>query len=176
MNTDVPVQISYREEVLKQIRSNLLSFSVGTALFFTAIGLIGYGVRDQISLVAQNQWETIQDYAQSFTPVAAPTETLLIENSFKDPTVNFISPGLSKYTETRTPQISPFVDNGQISAIQTGPVTYKLNKYIVKEGDSLASIAQEAYGDRNAWVTIAKANNLASPDLIEAGMELVIPR
>lgn len=67
-------------------------------------------------------------------------------------------------------------DNGQISAISSSKVTYVKNKYIVKKGDSLASIALSVYGDRDAWVRIAQANKLASPDKIEVGMELVIPR
>jgi len=65
---------------------------------------------------------------------------------------------------------------GEISATQTGQVTYKENKYTVQLGDSLASIAERAYGDRESWVRIFDANNLASPDMIEVGMVLNIPR
>lgn len=176
MNADAQAQISYRDEMFKQIRENLISFGVGAVLFLTALGLIGYGIKDQVALVAHNQWENIQDYAGSFAPVSLPEEQSLIADSFKDPSVNYISPGFSIDMATPTPQASPVVDMGQISAIKTGPVTYKQNKYIVKQGDSLGSIAEAVYGDRNAWVTIANANNLASPDLIEVGMELVIPR
>lgn len=96
-----------------------------------------------------------------------------------------ISPDLSdKLTNKSIDYISPsqipsgtrLDDTGQISAISSGKVTYTKNKYIVQPGDSLATIAQQVYGDREAWVRIAKANNLASPDNIEIGMELVIPR
>ena len=83
--------------------------------------------------------------------------------------INYISPAIS-------PNIDKLETNGQISAISSGQVTYTKNKYIVQRGDSLASIAKKVYGDREAWVRIAKANNLASPDNIEIGMELVIPR
>ncbi|MFA9288416.1 MAG: LysM peptidoglycan-binding domain-containing protein [Weeksellaceae bacterium] len=68
-------------------------------------------------------------------------------------------------------------ENGQISAISSGQVTYKEKTYTVQLGDSLANIAQQAYGDSNAWVKIAEANNLLdNPDALEAGMKLIIPR
>jgi len=47
---------------------------------------------------------------------------------------------------------------------------------VVQPGDSLSIIAQKVYGDRYAWTRIMNANNLATPDSIEAGMVLVIPR
>lgn len=69
------------------------------------------------------------------------------------------------------------VDNkGQITATHTGQVTYTEEKYVVKPGDTLHIIAEQVYGDPEAWMPILKANNLASPDVIEVGMELIIPR
>jgi len=65
---------------------------------------------------------------------------------------------------------------GDISATSTSQVTYVENKYVVQPGDSLSIIAQKVYGDRYAWTRIMNANNLATPDSIEAGMVLVIPR
>ena len=52
----------------------------------------------------------------------------------------------------------------------------KSQEYTVQLGDSLSIIAQKVYGDLYAWPKILEANNLASPDLIEVGMVLVIPR
>ena len=59
----------------------------------------------------------------------------------------------------------------QPSAKQAQP-----KRYTVQLGDSLSIVAQKVYGDLNAWPRILDANNLASPDLIEVGMVLVIPR
>ena len=59
----------------------------------------------------------------------------------------------------------------QPSAKQAQP-----KRYTVQLGDSLSIVAQKVYGDLNAWPRILEANNLASPDLIEVGMVLVIPR
>ena len=65
---------------------------------------------------------------------------------------------------------------GDISATATSQVTYVEDKYIVQPGDSLSIIAQKVYGDLNAWTQIMAVNNLTTPDNIEAGMVLVIPR
>lgn len=48
--------------------------------------------------------------------------------------------------------------------------------YTVVRGDNLWNIALRAYGDGFAWTKIAKANNLANPDLIHAGNVFSIPR
>src|SRR3989338_11170140 len=75
------------------------------------------------------------------------------------------------------PQVTPRQPTvGDISATSTSQVTYVENKYVVQPGDSLSIIAQKVYGDRYAWTRIMNANNLATPDSIEAGMVLIIPR
>ncbi len=50
------------------------------------------------------------------------------------------------------------------------------NTYTVVEGDWLSKIAGRAYGNIYAYDRIAKANNIANPDLIEPGQVLTIPR
>jgi len=92
-----------------------------------------------------------------------------LSGKISNTSIDYISP-------STTPSGNIIEENGQITAISSGQVTYTKNRYVVQKGDSLASIAQQVYGDRDAWVRIAEANNLASPDLIEIGMELVIPR
>ncbi len=47
--------------------------------------------------------------------------------------------------------------------------------YVVKPGDDLWDIALRAYADGYKWTDIAKANNLANPDLIFSGNKLIIP-
>ena len=75
------------------------------------------------------------------------------------------------------PQVTPRQPTvGEISTISSAQVTYVENKYIVQPGDSLSIIAQRVYGDIFAWPSIMNANNLLSPDSIEAGMVLIIPR
>lgn len=50
------------------------------------------------------------------------------------------------------------------------------DNYTVVEGDWLSTIAARAYGDIMAYDKIAKANNIANPDVIEIGMQLTLPR
>lgn len=47
--------------------------------------------------------------------------------------------------------------------------------YTVEPGDTLSAIARRFYGDGNAYPKIAEANNIANPDLIHPGQQLVIP-
>lgn len=50
-----------------------------------------------------------------------------------------------------------------------------VKKYQVREGDSLWTIAQSAYGSGYNAIDIAQANKLENPDIIEPGQKLVIP-
>lgn len=47
--------------------------------------------------------------------------------------------------------------------------------YVVQSGDSLASIAQEVYGDPTLWREIARANDLREPFALRVGETLEIP-
>jgi nucleoid-associated protein YgaU len=48
--------------------------------------------------------------------------------------------------------------------------------YVVQPGDTLAKVAGKVYGDEGKWSVIFEANGMWSPDYLEAGQELVIPR
>ena len=47
--------------------------------------------------------------------------------------------------------------------------------YTVEAGDNLSKISKYFYGDANKYAQIVKANNLADPDKIKVGQQLVIP-
>lgn len=47
--------------------------------------------------------------------------------------------------------------------------------YEVKDGDSLWIIAEKLYGSGYNWVELAKANKLENPNIISAGIKLVVP-
>ena len=49
------------------------------------------------------------------------------------------------------------------------------NIYVVKEGDHLWRISEDAYGSGYNAYDIAKANNLNDANLIEVGQELILP-
>jgi len=48
-------------------------------------------------------------------------------------------------------------------------------EYIVKEGDTLAEIAEKFLGTQEKWQEIARANHLDNPDRLEVGDRLLIP-
>jgi nucleoid-associated protein YgaU len=49
------------------------------------------------------------------------------------------------------------------------------SEYVIQSGDSLASIAQEVYGDPTLWREIARANDLSEPYALDVGDTLDIP-
>lgn len=49
------------------------------------------------------------------------------------------------------------------------------SEYVIQSGDSLASIAQEVYGDPTLWREIAQANDLSEPYALSVGDTLDIP-
>ncbi len=50
------------------------------------------------------------------------------------------------------------------------------DKYTVVKGDNLWKVAVRAYADGYKWTEIAKANNLKTPNKIEVGQILSLPR
>jgi LysM repeat protein len=51
-----------------------------------------------------------------------------------------------------------------------------LGVHVVKDGDSLTSIAHDAYGDPNHWRVIAEANGVDNPLHLRRGTPLNLPR
>lgn len=47
--------------------------------------------------------------------------------------------------------------------------------YTVVSGDTLWAIAQRFYGNGSRYSEIAKANNIANPNVIHVGQKLLIP-
>ena len=50
-----------------------------------------------------------------------------------------------------------------------------MKNYTVQPGDTLFGIAAREYGDGDLYPVIARMNNLANPDLILVGQELLVP-
>ncbi|HRN71052.1 MAG TPA: LysM peptidoglycan-binding domain-containing protein, partial [Candidatus Woesebacteria bacterium] len=98
--------------------------------------------------------------------------------------INFIATSPTDQQGLTNPNPSPTSaetltqpEEGQTSSIASSQVLNSNKTYTVQEGDNLAYIAGIMYGDRNAWVRIAEANDLLwNPDAIYEGMVLVIPR
>ncbi len=92
------------------------------------------------------------------------------QNKLINPDVIFID------QELNIPKVA--VRKPLLEADQTKAVTDKIegNTYKVKEGDNLWTISVRAYADGYKWPEIAKANNLANPDLLLIDQELKLPR
>lgn len=71
------------------------------------------------------------------------------------------------------------VNETTTSGVTPGQATFGLSetkKYVVKEGETLWSIAMDNYKSGYNWVTIASANNLSNPDTLMSGQELSLPK
>lgn len=64
----------------------------------------------------------------------------------------------------------------ELKEVETEEGTEIVQVYTVKEGDYLWKISEELYQDGYKWTEIAELNNLATPDFLEAGQELKMPR
>jgi 5'-nucleotidase len=73
---------------------------------------------------------------------------------------------------TQTPAAGP----APVAAAPTGGAAAGPgSSYTVKKGDTLFSIAKNAYGNGNQWQRIAQANPGLSPTTLKAGKTIVIP-
>ena len=63
--------------------------------------------------------------------------------------------------------------NARLSNTNTPSPTERY--YTVVKGDSLWAIAKKYYGSGHLYPKIAKANNIANPDIIYIGQTLLIP-
>jgi 5'-nucleotidase len=72
---------------------------------------------------------------------------------------------------TQTPAAAP----APVAAAPGGAAAGANSSYTVKKGDTLFSIAKNAYGNGNQWQRIAQANPGLSPTTLKAGKTIVIP-
>lgn len=94
---------------------------------------------------------------------------LAIANNLSSPSVLYVD------TKIIVPNVKPREPTSdQVVVTTKNKITG--TSYTVEEGDFLWDIAVRAYGDGFRWVNIAKANNLANPDLIYSGNVLKLPR
>lgn len=76
--------------------------------------------------------------------------------------------------ETSSIQTTPVITTTPTNSLPTQVKDGK-KMYVVQQGDDLWHVAEKFYQSGYNWVDIAKANNLADPNTIHAGNELVIP-
>ena len=86
----------------------------------------------------------------------------------KEPQVSYAAPAEPVFVEptvTQTPAASASVP---VSGTAGGT-------YVVKKGDTMFSIAKQAYGNGNQWQKIAQANPGLTPATLKAGRTITLP-
>ncbi|MBL7150313.1 LysM peptidoglycan-binding domain-containing protein [Candidatus Microgenomates bacterium] len=86
---------------------------------------------------------------------------------------NYFSKG--EIGEEIKPEELEMAMEGSEGELEIGEITELPATYKVKNDDHLWAIAVKYYQNGYKWTEIAKANNLASPNLISPGQELTIP-
>lgn len=156
----------YQKLILETINRKLNGLIVGIVVLVILIGTVLYG-KSQLE-------QDMQDISfQAPPPAPINIDKVIDKNSVVDLQSQIMPSTVPPVTIT---QEQSGLKTGETSSIMSGKVTNTGKTYTVQEGDSLASIAEKFYGDGNAWVVIAQANHLDSPDQIDAGMVLKIPR
>jgi nucleoid-associated protein YgaU len=155
---------------LKNIRINL-AFKLPTIRFGSKVvknkAIVQKPLKTYVTQEGDDLWHIAEKfYGSGFNAYDISMANKITDASLIETGQKIIIPQVT----SRTPTV------GDISATSTSQVTYVEDKYIVQPGDSLSIIAQKVYGDLYAWTQIMNANNLATPDSIEAGMVLIIPR
>lgn len=65
--------------------------------------------------------------------------------------------------------------NEESTTEETTNSAQNANTYVVKEGDTLWTIAETVYKSGYNWVDLAKANNLTGNEELKVGQQLVVP-
>jgi nucleoid-associated protein YgaU len=173
-----PTTHQYKDLIATTIKAKMYVFLLGIFVFGISLGTFFAITKINPFAGAVNSARKVAAAVRFSPPEGAKTNLNLEKISLYNAKIASPSllPNTNIYQNTIVITPTPVPQEGEISAIMSGQVTHTGNTYIVKEGDSLATIAQEVYGDSNAWTVIAKANNLNSPNQIEVGMTLKIPR
>lgn len=130
---------------------------------------ISEGDEIKIPEITQGQ---LADNSQEQTPTPSPAEDT--EVSQGEPTAQPTEQ--SEVTSTPTATLTPTSETGEeVDSADDSAIPEAGSEYTVQQGDSLWKIADEVYGDPYRWVDIAKANDLANPDVIHAGNVFTLP-
>jgi nucleoid-associated protein YgaU len=74
------------------------------------------------------------------------------------------------------PAEMPSADRMQAPRAEGNSPSRTGHEYVVREGDTLAKIAEQELGAAEKWTLIAKANGIDDPRELRVGQKLMIPR
>ena len=155
---------------LKNIRFNF-AFKIPTFKFGSKIVKNKVVVQKPLKTYTVQEGDDLWNISEKFYGSGFNAYDISVANKISD------SSNLEVGVKLVIPQVTPRQATvGEISDLAASEITYIENKYIVQPGDSLSIISQKVYEDLFSWPIIMNANNLLSPDAIEAGMVLIIPR
>ena len=129
--------------------------------------------KEEITDAMANQNNNLASPADVIPPSSESANNVNTQNEGNTSTENA---GTETATTETTEQIKP-KDEPEISTEQTLPTITDGNPtyYVVEDGDSLSSIAQEFYGSVLYAEDIAEANNIGLDDKIYVGQSIIIP-
>ena len=107
----------------------------------------------------------IRDLAGAAKPVVTP-------DPGKGDVVQRNAPPIVDPTKTAT---APATTSPSTPAAATTTLPPKFESYVIKDGDTMSSIAQSWFGDAKKWDLIAKANPLVDPTKMQVGQKLNLP-
>lgn len=163
---------SFYRKKIKSLIQNQYKYLITGLVVVIAIGTITFIQFRDTNILGVFSFDSSED-----SPIAVSDKTEEIKNVVVSESIDYVSPSINTDQRVTTSSgLSRPEENGQISAIASGQVTYAEDTYVVEEGDTLATIAEQVYGDANAWIRIAQANNISNPDSVEVGTTLLIPR
>lgn len=122
---------------------------------------------------SQKKDDTLQPVEVGKAPAIEETLPPTVETMPPPPPTMVTTPPKTKAVEKATPTTKADSKKAETKKVDTT----KEQKYTVKSGDSLSSIAKHFYGEEKLWTKIADANKskIKDKDKINVGAVLVIP-
>lgn len=167
------------------------SVSSGTLLGYTGMTGMATGIHLHLGMKDINgtEYQNVEEYDYQEGTTPAPIGEHKIGDVVTINGVYVSSTSTEKLHPLRTTgkitrillgRHNPYLlDNGDLGWVNDACIvsnTPSQNRYYtVQKGDTLWAISKKYYGEGNKYPIIAKANNIANPDIIHTGQKLLIP-
>jgi YD repeat-containing protein len=168
INDNQPRTVNYITNMMGEVMKRDVSFNSGPspAPHEMHYYLAGMAIGD-----ITNNGTSATDYV---TQIAA--RTAVNSGSGFNPTVGYTTPnGYGPFAGGANTG-SPYADFDQsYDPINGHDSTATATYYVIKQGDTLQSLARQLWGDANLWYLIAQANGLNATSILPVGTSIIIP-